>query len=950
MNSICLLLLSALTAGAALNFITAPQLIKDSGSNWRVEFQVSENTDVEVAIVNKANSTIVRHLAAGVLGANPPAPLTANSLSQTLVWDGKDDFGKAVTIPAASLSVRVRAGMRARFDKVTGGSPYAFNANLGLYTDAAGHLFVYGVSGRHAERTLREFDGNGNYLRTVYPYPANLPANRVSGLGIWQYQNGTYSPQTVRVYGPAISTSSIAASFTSSLLSFADSGQLVVGDIMGNKMCVINTDGSTDGSGDLSIITTPTPLSAWPWRKAGPACASLSSNGKFIYLSGVYLASTNGGGTSSDFRLAPDTGFWKDGQVFKVNVNTGVATSFIELDSVPQLIGERASTIGPGYGGGGYHVYAAIHGTATDDSGHVFICDRMHNRIGVYDTNGVYLGGIDRKHPDLVGVDKRTGAVYVVTRIQTGYQSGHVRLFKFNTWRNSPVPACSVNIAQPTIGPGLIKPYFGVSASGAKAMIWIVHNTSGIRGYRDDGNVLTLVKNFNDMTAGTVTGFDRMDVDPRTETAFINDGWSGLYKVENWSNPLVRACSTSTGKQLRAGDLCVSFDGQLYIREDGSSWNGPITRWTLDHRHAPLNWANSGSNVLTTFIYGRYEGTGGFGDKGMGVAPDKRVGMMYMKQFSDYFVGEFADSGCTDSLQHVDTVVNPLGAGAGNYRDTWGAVRYDTKGNLYMGTHHPKLPRETPAGLDWSRDYFQGNVVRFKKGVKGYFDVNGVHGEDKVFTTPFSGFSGGGDYCACRSPRFDIDQYDRLFVPNAIGQKVSVIDYNGNLILRFGQYGNEDSKGPGSLVPTADVPFAFPVGAAASDNYIYVTDMVNTRLVRAKMDYVLDNMPGFSPGTGVADLVGVNNYSLQLATAPNPFNPVSRVAVYLPEHAHCGLSVFDANGRLVRELHLGDLPAGITSFTWEARQNNGRPVAAGIYFYRLTAGKRVVTIKTILTR
>ena len=43
--------------------------------------------------VEDAQGKIIRHLAAGVLGKNPPEPLQPNSLAQSLTWDGKDDFG-----------------------------------------------------------------------------------------------------------------------------------------------------------------------------------------------------------------------------------------------------------------------------------------------------------------------------------------------------------------------------------------------------------------------------------------------------------------------------------------------------------------------------------------------------------------------------------------------------------------------------------------------------------------------------------------------------------------------------------------------------------------------------------------------------------------------------------------------------------------------------------------
>ena len=76
-----------------------------------VSFAVSETTDVEVSIIQPKDSSVVRHLAAGLLGNRAPAPLTAGALAQTIPWDGRDDFGDPVA-NAESLTVRVRAGMR----------------------------------------------------------------------------------------------------------------------------------------------------------------------------------------------------------------------------------------------------------------------------------------------------------------------------------------------------------------------------------------------------------------------------------------------------------------------------------------------------------------------------------------------------------------------------------------------------------------------------------------------------------------------------------------------------------------------------------------------------------------------------------------------------------------------------------------------------------------------
>ncbi len=63
------------------------------GEKSTVMFSVNRETDVAV-FVEDAKGKIVRHLVSGVLGANPPAPLKAGALDQTIEWDGKADYGK----------------------------------------------------------------------------------------------------------------------------------------------------------------------------------------------------------------------------------------------------------------------------------------------------------------------------------------------------------------------------------------------------------------------------------------------------------------------------------------------------------------------------------------------------------------------------------------------------------------------------------------------------------------------------------------------------------------------------------------------------------------------------------------------------------------------------------------------------------------------------------------
>lgn len=84
--------------------------------------------------------------------------------------------------------------------------------------------------------------------------------------------------------------------------------------------------------------------------------------------------------------------------------------------------------------------------------------------------------------------------------------------------------------------------------------------------------------------------------------------------------------------------------------------------------------------------------------------------------------------------------------------------------------------------------------------------------------------------------------------------------------------------------------------------------------------------------------------------APNPFNPSTSISFVLPGAARVRVEVFDVGGRRVRTLLDGAMIAGRHSVRWDGTSDHGTQVASGTYFYRLTAGKRVISRKMLLLK
>lgn len=83
---------------------------------------------------------------------------------------------------------------------------------------------------------------------------------------------------------------------------------------------------------------------------------------------------------------------------------------------------------------------------------------------------------------------------------------------------------------------------------------------------------------------------------------------------------------------------------------------------------------------------------------------------------------------------------------------------------------------------------------------------------------------------------------------------------------------------------------------------------------------------------------------------PNPFNPSTTISFVLPRKAHTNLSVFGVDGKLVKCLVNYVTDDGYGEVTWDGKDACGNPVSSGVYFYRLKAGKKVLTKKMVLLK
>ncbi|MED5426794.1 MAG: T9SS type A sorting domain-containing protein, partial [Candidatus Neomarinimicrobiota bacterium] len=83
---------------------------------------------------------------------------------------------------------------------------------------------------------------------------------------------------------------------------------------------------------------------------------------------------------------------------------------------------------------------------------------------------------------------------------------------------------------------------------------------------------------------------------------------------------------------------------------------------------------------------------------------------------------------------------------------------------------------------------------------------------------------------------------------------------------------------------------------------------------------------------------------------PNPFNPSTTIRYDLPVVALVKIIIYDMMGRKVSTLISSHQTAGFNSVRWNATNDKGAPVSAGLYLYTIQAGEFRQTKKMVLLK
>ena len=841
----------AVDPAAPPKFAKAPTVAKTADGGFKIEFAVDRETDVAVGVL-AADGKTVRHLAAGMLGPNAPAPLTKGALAQDLSWDGKDDLGQPVCggPPAAAkpsggagLKVRVQLGFLATLDKYLGfdGNNRTI-ATRGLAVGKDGELYVLEGEQTQGRTVLKVLDRDGRYVRTIIPYPANTPKERLRSVGQLEV-DGEALPIVFNGHGGNLYP--LIEGMARQTMTFSPKGYLVMVSALathGNHgpprhlLALHPEGGAPEGVNFVGPrIRAPIGFMGGAGERDCPTSdhVACSPDGEYIYLT-QKIGSPRFTQRHGVFRLK-----WTDKEA---------GAPFVGQDE-------------PGTDDGHFN---SPEGLAVDAAGNLYVCDNGNNRVMIFSADGKFLDKVAVEAPEQIAVHRVTGEIVVLSRLPTPKGKAPLaRLTQFSSYAKG-APREELNLPETPIDIMALDPV------AQPPRLWIAQKG----GWRKSGGVALIEEKGGKwippkaLPAGLGLDWPRyVAADPVGKRVLVRERHGGYVEVD----PDTGKVSFPQGPWQK-DEVCFDPAGNLYAF--GGYGSNKILRF--DNAGKPLPFSATGSNALDV----SYHSLGPtFGARGMCFGPD---GTIYVRST----VADGEPKGAPGTVM----VFSPDGklrnaALVDGLRQGDAGVGVDAAGNLYLGINRRLEKQPYPPGFagqvpafgwqfwkmkEGKREapwcypfcnaylYHMGAIFKFGPGggklakeslpdaveySQGYLGVpDWVQGSQwsHLGFGPIPASAGkskpsGDPGCQCMSGRFASDYFGRVYMPNPFTGAVEVLDAIGNLIQRGGRYGNPDSAGPGSKVPQPEIAFAFPVAASVRGDSLFVADIANQRLAAVRL-------------------------------------------------------------------------------------------------------------------
>lgn len=893
--------------------------IKEESNQTIISFTVKDFCDVTV-VIEDSEGKIIRHLGSGVLGSKAPMPFKKDSLEQIIIWDNKNDQGK-YPLDGVSLKVRVSLGLQASYEKDLYHSPHV-NFASPIMSAAPEGMYVYEGLG---EIHIRLFDHDGNYSKTIYPFPASQ-LKKVIGLNWVKGPDGRERPEKEGGYGKSLLTASIAPQNFSDG-DIAGGADLTCIAVKGNRVALVSqnlnrlsTDGSSGGLpllgpklGGVTISTNSGP------QYIGPSSIAFSPDGKTVYMTGYMWQNHAFYGNSLPvvYKMNYETN--DEVKVF-AGVKMEDKLDVKDRNALNKNLEELRKVEGLGA------TLSLPTSLDTDENGNVYVTDFMSDRVLVFESTGKLLKSINVKKPAKILVHQKTKEIFVFSWGVVGIsleQSKTLdvdpgklpkKCYSFTPypemklkqeWDNFPMGNTDIGMSfsqgqlfqisldswkdTPTfwvVGRKYIPSEYDVGNSGLETVNRLKNNERGISIIQLKQGKWDQLVNFNEKVRKVL---------PRTKVAeqgsqmlYFNHQNEKLYVGERdgtreFGTLLEIDPITSKTKIIelpfKVRDIDFDLDGSIYLRTTTVVSRFELSTWreiAFDYGQDDAVKMGNKLPPLMSSIMVPAKLTASYAQDGMSVNANGDIAVAcYYTPSKVIFqpsagkpeeIGEpayipvpFPGRGDKNTVVHIwdkfgqlksEDVVKGI-----NGHDVNG-IQIDKENNLYILTSPSRLIEGKP--IDSGRT---STLIKFKNGANGRFlnknggttpltpenypnrplDISGKWVENSEWL--FGGVGGFNAGCVCWYVRFKVDYFGRTFVPAPRYFEVAVLDSSGNLMLKIGQYGNNDSKGKNSKEPLGgdEVGLFNPCFVGVhTDRRLFIADIGNQNIMSVKLTYVVD--------------------------------------------------------------------------------------------------------------
>ena len=869
-------------------FAQKPGVTQD-GDKATITFETKGLCDVTVVVEDK-KGIIIRHLASGVLGPNAPEPFKPNSKKQSIVWDGKNDFGRYVDDKAAHR-IRVSLGLKPQFEKSLFWHPKKRNGvgrNPMIVPQPEG---VYVYEGDGVEQ-IRLFDHNGNYIRTVYPFPASVIEN-VKGLKWRTLPDGYKAPEKIGYWNSTFLLGGLARTDVGpgdSARAFAvNKGTIAVG---AERLTRLRADGKPASWEIYGPDIRAVPARWGKERVFQPKSAAFSPDNKWLYFTGYY--------ENTDNRIYGN-------YVAQIQWNHGVyRMKWAENTPAELWLGKRTH----GSDAASFHMPASL---CVDAEGRIYVADNRNDRIQVFDPDGKLISSIKINAPAVIQIHHKTQELYVFSWAMMGryHKPKHAKpMLRILGPVKNPSVHAEMAFPYPKVPwkeKGDEAPYrFALDSWTDPPTIWMCpvgnnRRTDGllrnIHIYTVEKSqfklrqqwqkeVLNTVKRWN--TA--IMGRQRLYVDPTNGTLYVGEGDSGVNKA---FTRVVRINPDSEEVSIielpmSAEDMVIDSRRHCYLRTTEVIGRFDLRNWREvpfdygEERRTKFSWDCKGATLIGALylpsqkpVYWHQQGfdvnfNGNLAvfcvnKKGKWRKRDGRrdVGFVAKSYSPKIFPGRYIYGELHVYDKYGKAVRQDLVQGIPDGHGTC----IDQNGDLYLLVRGPRV-----YGDNKVFGGFGGTLAKFKASKGGRFlssnrtaislsDQNrpkrppdlkmayqgAVWIEDAEWLYSGVGFCRPGP-CQCWNCRFALDYLGRSFVPESYRSQFAVLDTNGNLITRIGRYGNVDDgkpTNPAKLEPPDqrsiggdEVALMYANYAAVhTDKRLFIADTGNMRILSVKLNY-----------------------------------------------------------------------------------------------------------------